>query len=244
MRPREEWVELQNATPALVSTDLFNLVQSRLRRNKELASRNTRRPYLLSGYVFCEKCGRRYTARSRGRNAYYSCPKCRDRNLNADYIEPSIWFKVEEVLSNPDIVYAGIEMLQDKVSSEEQYHKELERVESELCHMAREKDRLWNAYKITGDEFKFTSEIKGIMLEIDELERRKTELVNQAQLAEQTETNIDSIREYCELVRHNLGSLSFLNKRQALEALGIKVIVRKEILKLEGTLPIMSSQRA
>ncbi len=244
MRPREEWVELKGATPAIVSTDLFNLVQSRLRRNKELASRNTRRRYLLSGYIFCANCGRRYTARNRGRNAYYSCPKCRNRNLNADYLDPSIWVKVEEVLSNPEMVFAGIEMLRNEVSNEEQYRKELEGVDLELCHMTREKDRLWNAYKITGDEAKFTSEIKDIMSKIDELERHKIELVKKDELAEQAETNIDSIRECCELVRHNLGSLSFFDKRQALEALGIRVIAGKEILKLEGTMPIVSSQCA
>jgi len=164
MRPREEWVELKGATPALVSEDLFNQVQVRLKRNKELASRNARREYLLSGYVFCENCGRRYTARNKDRNSYYSYPKCRDRYLNANYLETSIWIKVEEVLSNPEVVLVSIEMMRNEANNEEHYRKEIGGVEAKLRHMAREKDRVWKAFEITGDEAKFTREIRDIML--------------------------------------------------------------------------------
>ena len=243
MRPREEWVELKGATPALVSEDLFAQVQLKLKRNKELASRNARREYLLSGYVFCS-CGRRYTARKKTKHSYYSCPKCKDRSLNAAYIETAIWDKVEEVISNPEVVLAGIEMMRKEANNGEIYHKELDGIEAKLRHMAREKDRVWKAFEITGDEAKFTREIKAIMSGIDELEKRKVELVNKIELAGQTEANIQSIREYCELVRHNLGELSFPEKRQALEALKVRVTSSNEGIKLEGTIPIVSSLSA
>ncbi|GAI58476.1 unnamed protein product [marine sediment metagenome] len=57
-RPREEWVEIPNATPPIISEELFNQAQLRLRRNKELSSRNSKAQFLLSGYVFCQYCGR------------------------------------------------------------------------------------------------------------------------------------------------------------------------------------------
>jgi site-specific DNA recombinase len=244
MRPREEWVELKGATPTLVSEDLFNQVQLKLKRNKELASRNARREYLLSGYVFCENCGRRYTAHSKGNNSYYSCPKCRDGNLNANYLETSIWIKVEEVLSNPEVVLGGIEMMRNEADNEELYREELDGVELKLRHMAREKDRVWKAFEITGDEAKFTREIKDIMLEIDEFEKRKVELGNRIESSGQTEVNIQSIKEYCELARHNLVNLSFSEKRKALESLGVRVVAGKGDLRLEGIIPIMSTQCA
>lgn len=244
MKPREEWVELDGATPASISEELFNQVQLKLKRNKELASRNTKREYLLTGYVFCEHCGRRYTAHTKGINSYYSCPKCKRRNLNTKYLEPAIWTQIEDVLSKPEVVMAGIELMRGDATNEECYRKELENIEIKLCHMAKEKDRVWKAFEITGDEAKFTREIKEIMLTMGESERQIVELRNKIELIGQAETNIQSIKEYCELVDQNLGNLSFLEKRKALESLRIKVIAGKEEVKLEGIIPIVSGQCA
>ena len=103
--------------------------------------------------------------------------------------------------------------------------------------MVRGKDRAWRAFEITGDEVKFTREIRDIMLKMAELE-------NRIELIGQTEANIQSINEYCELSRHNLGNLSFSEKRRALESLGVRVIAGRGNLRLKGTLPIVSSQCA
>ncbi|GAI63724.1 unnamed protein product, partial [marine sediment metagenome] len=99
-RPPEEWVEIPNATPPIISEELFQQAEARLRRNKELASRNTKGQYLLSGYVFCSQCGRRYFGISASKTRggikyyyrYYYCPKnfkitspitCPNRGWNA-----------------------------------------------------------------------------------------------------------------------------------------------------------------
>ena len=60
--------------------------------------------------------------------------------------------------------------------------------------MAR--DEVWKAFEITGDETKFTREIKEIMSRIEELERQKVELGNKIELVGQVEDNIQSIKEY------------------------------------------------
>jgi len=67
---------------------------------------------------------------------------------------------------------------------------------------------------------------------------------NKIEFIGQTEANIQSIKEYCEIARNNLGCLSFSEKRKALEALNIRVIVNGEQLRLEGTIPIVSGQCA
>lgn len=243
-RPREEWIELKNATPQIVREDIFNQVQMRLKRNKELASRNARRQYLLSGYVFCEGCGRRFIARSNGRNSYYSCSMCRDRRLNTKYIETAVWEKIEQLISTPETVMSGIEMLRKEANNDETYHKELERIEARLRHVKKEKDRAWKGFEITGDEEKFTQEIKNIMSTMDELEKQKAALFNRIEAAEQSETNIKTIKDYCDLVRHNLGNMSFMEKREALEALAIRVIVGKDSINIQGCIPVVSSLSA
>ena len=134
--------------------------------------------------------------------------------------------------------------MREDAANEECYRKKLESIEIKLRHMAKEKDRVWKAFEITGDEIKFTRDIKEIMLGIEELEKQEVEIGNKIELVGQVETNIQSIKEYCELVNQNLSNLSFSEKRKALESLRIKVIAGKDDLKLEGIIPIVSGQCA
>ena len=153
MRPREEWLEAKGATPAIVGKELFNEVQRKLKRNKELALRNAKREYLLSGYVFCEKCGRRYLARKNtGTRSYYKCPKCKGKGLHSDWLETTIWLEVEKALSNPEVVLSGIQRLRNEQEKEGSYRKELEVMNAKLRHISKEKDRAWKAFELTGDE--------------------------------------------------------------------------------------------
>ena len=113
-----------------------------------------------------------------------------------------------------------------------------------ILKLAREKDRVWKAFKLTGDESKCTTEIKGIMSRINELEKRRAELQCKIELTDNAEVDIEAIHEYCEKVRNNLGNLSFREKRKALEALKIRVISDKGQITINGTIPIVSGQCA
>jgi transcriptional regulator of heat shock response len=112
---------------------------------------------------------------------------------------------------------------------------------AKLTHLEKGKDRTWKAYRITGDEAKFKKEIEDVMSAIEENNKRQLELENRIELAKQADANIESIKQACEMVRSNLGSLSFKDKREALETLNIRVCVDKDYLRLEGTLPIVST---
>ncbi|GAH82392.1 unnamed protein product, partial [marine sediment metagenome] len=100
-KPVEEWVEIPGATPEIITQETFELVQAKLEQNKRLSRRNSKRQYLLSGYVFCRQCGKRYRAKStkpkKGENVkyvpYYECPgfdrivsptRCQNRRWNAN----------------------------------------------------------------------------------------------------------------------------------------------------------------
>jgi len=84
-------------------------------------------------------------------------------------------------------------------------------------------------------------EIKEIMSSVEELNKRQEELEKHTDLAKQAEVNIGSIKQACEMVRSNLGTLTFEDRREVLETLNVKVWIEKDYLKLEGTLPIVST---
>jgi hypothetical protein len=58
--PSEVWIEVPNGTEAIIAKELFEATQEKLNRNKKLSYRNAKRNYLLSRYIFCGQCGRRY----------------------------------------------------------------------------------------------------------------------------------------------------------------------------------------
>jgi len=254
-KPSAEWVEIPNATPPLISEELFNQAQARLQRNKELSPRHTKRQYLLSGYVFCQRCGRRYCGGaipSKNKDGikcwrYYRCPKsftiispapCTNRSLNADYLERVVWGQIQDLLSRPELVLAGLKTRESEAKQASFYSAELETVEVKLRHMEREKDRVWKAFELTGDEAKFVKEIKDVMGKIGELEKQKLELERLIEASKQAEVDIDSIKRCCELVRSNLTDFTFENKRLALEALNIKVWIDGENIAIKGAIPL------
>lgn len=254
-KPIDEWIEIPNATPPVISEELFQQAQAQLQRNCQLSPRNKRREYLLSGYLFCQHCGRRYTGstatiksksviRYRG---FYRCPKrariesptpCRNRIWRAEYLEGVVWREIEHLLSKPEVILIGLEQRNSEAAKAHSYEMELETVEVKLHNMERQKGRAWKAFELTGDELRFRDEIKDIMESIEELERRKIEIERRVEVSEQAELDIDGIKRFCQLASRNLAEFSFEDKRLALEALNIKVRIDNEHITIEGAIPV------
>lgn len=100
VRPREEWIIVENGIPAIVDEETFNIVQERMMRNKRYGGQfKAKRPYLLSGLIVCGMCNSSMCGNTRktgGRDTYYSsyrCSKrdshqdCKNREVNKDCIE-------------------------------------------------------------------------------------------------------------------------------------------------------------
>ena len=117
-------------------------------------------------------------------------------------------------------------------------------LEAKLIHLEKEKDRVWAAFRIVGDEAKFTTEIKSVMSEIQKLEDRRKELGDQTTVARQAEVDIEDVSRACEIVRSNLTELSFEKKRFALEALKIRTVLNGDNVTLEGVIVSTPSIRS
>ncbi|MFC1931186.1 recombinase family protein [Chloroflexota bacterium] len=255
IKPREEWIEIPNATPPIISDEIFNQAQLRFKRNRELSSRNNKGQFLLSGYVFCQRCGRRYYGSSmtkiKGPDTYYyryyRCPRnykivspitCNNQACEANLLEELVWKRIEELLSKPEVIQAGLEAKMNETNKPDTNVKEREAILLQLRHLEKEKDRTWKAFELTGDETKFTREIKGVMGRVEELERRKLELESRIEVSQQEEVDIQGISRFCELAKENLSDFSFEEKRLALEALRIRVLVNGSAITVEGAIPI------
>ena len=67
------------------------------------------------------------------------------------------------------------------------------------------------------------------------------ELEKRVEHSYQAEAEIEEIQESCELMFSNLGKLSLSNKHIALEALVMRVIAEQGNVRLEGSIPIVST---
>lgn len=63
VRPRDEWIEVQNAHPVIVAKELFDKVQARFRVRKMGEGRRHDSQHLLSGFIKCARCGHTFGAR-------------------------------------------------------------------------------------------------------------------------------------------------------------------------------------
>lgn len=253
-KPREEWVEIPNATPAILSQDVFDAAQEILKRNKELSTRNAKRQYLLSGYIFC-RCGARYQGYLKkwkdndkpNSQRWYRCGKsqsiasperCLNHQLHATTIEQAVWQQIETMLAKPEIVLKAIEIQATEAKQIESLQSRLSQVETQFKNRQKQKERIWRAFELTGDEGTFKQDIERLMREITGMENEKLELEHKIQSYEQYEIDAERIKEACQLFSTNLEGLTYEEKRFALEALQIRVLVDGETIRLEGIIPV------
>ena len=253
-RPKDEWIEIPNATPPIISEDVFNAAQERLQKNRDLASRNTRRDYLLRGLIKCRACGRNYvgtthTNRSNGRvyqRSYYRCGardslspvRCNNRRLRADYLDRAVWEQIESLLANPEIVMAEVQRKQEHIRDIGVLERNLERTRAQLANREKQKTRAWKAFEITGDEETFTQSIGQLQREVETLQQEESRLQQEIAANVQFTPDPQDIRKACELVRRNLKGLSLEDKRQAMEILQVKVWIDGNTTEAEGAIPL------
>ena len=164
-------VRVENAHPAIVSKGEFRKVKKLLgsRAPKKVNPRRASSPYLLSGLLKCETCGKAMTAAEAksGKYTYYVCHSllkrgsgtCKTPRLNAKSFEKLI---VDEIRANiltesniRDLVKLLDEEM-DGVASEQR--QRLETIEEELEDVKKRLGRIWQVIETTDIEMSDASD--------------------------------------------------------------------------------------
>lgn len=252
-RPVDQWVEIPNATPPIVSEELFSQVQARLGKNKITAVRNKKRQYLLSGYVFCRCCGRRYgaSAMQSGRGAkrvyyrYYQCPgscsiispvKCTNRRWRADVLEQLVWEQIEKLLSKPEQVFAELERRKE-ANQADVLVQEMVDFKQKLSDMDREQERLLQWAMKGFPEDTITRENDKINRYKAELQQHINDLQERIEKVKQVQFAFQDVEKFCENARQNLPNFTYEDKRLALAALQIEAWIDGDKVSMKGFIP-------
>jgi len=247
-KPQDEWIEIPDATPAIIADESFEAAQMQLKWNYEKSQRNTKQQYLLRGHVYCRECGRAYCGHIDRVTRYYRCPgknritapvnRCLNNNWRADKLEALVWEKIEAVLDNPELIIAATEKQHDEANNLSTLESEAQQVESHLRALDREQKKLLKWAIIDFPEEMVVSENRRINKERSNLESRKAQLERQIQESSEAATSLPRLEEYVQLVREKLTGLDFDMKRLALDMLTIKVWLDCQNLEITGTIPV------
>jgi len=254
MRPKEEWIPMD--VPALVPLEMFEAVQRKLDRNAALASRNTKREYLLSGLLFCSQCGGRMGGHAIHGITYYRCyhkgdpdkyllgpdnkpQPCSCPEIKTEIIEAEVWDTICQLIKDPDLLIRELHRLSAGYSqTKEILEQELQICRARLKTIPQEIKRLVEGYrKGLYADFMMREDMELIEKEQGELETRKVELERQLSRRLLTKKHEATIRKMMEKLNTGLSNLDFDGRQQLLRLLTEKVVYDGHNIKIQTIIP-------
>ena len=158
-------VRVEDAHPAIISKGEFQRVKKLLgsRAPKRMNPRRASSPYLLSGLLRCQTCGKAMTAAEAksGKYTYYVCHSllkrgsgaCKTPRLNAKNFEELIVTNIRENVLTESNIRDLVKLLDEEMDGVAAEQRErLETIEEELDEVKRRLGRIWQAIETTDIE--------------------------------------------------------------------------------------------
>jgi site-specific DNA recombinase len=247
-RPAEEWVEIAGVTSPIISEDTFKLAQEQLRANLEKSPRSQKYQYLLRGHIRCGICDRRYDGYTNGAGyQHYRCSgkrrtvsiiPCAAKSLRALDLESKVWEKVKEILKDPEIILRELQRRNEQMGDKGLSQEEQRLLDRRIERLDKSIQRLVTLYHLGEiDDQHIISENRKLKEAKARLLQEKEALQKRLEAQTATEYQIEALKQYCEAVSANIEDFGFAEKRLALEALNLTLIVGLDSIKIQGTIP-------
>ena len=152
-RPESEHIEIDGASPPIVSSELFGRAQARLDDPERHAQKRPSRTYPLRGRLRCHLCGASMSGHAvhRGRYSYYRCTRlyrstqgerCASRMVRTEVLEPAVQQALSKLLSDPAMAIEMAEALRFDSGNDAR----LAEVERKLGKLEEDESRLADLY--------------------------------------------------------------------------------------------------
>lgn len=260
-RPREEWILVP--VPPLVSVELWEAANTMLDKNAQMAKRNGRVPYLLTGLVQCDSCGygysgkrqKQYPANGENDNSsvtrLYACNrnnpkshhwklenKCSQSHIVAELLETSVWKAVCEFMTKPESLIAEIDAKLAE-NGQDALYQQITFLEKQITDSSHEDDKLYRAFMAdVFDEKEYAARRKLLKEKVATLQQERDELRERLVSPEQVEEDKRRILEFAAYVKEAGMTVdaSFEFKQRMLKILVDKIILnsRERWFRLTG----------
>ena len=258
-RPKNEWKPIDVPHLAMIDAETFKRAQVRLQRNKELAKRNRKNEYLLTGHFRCGKCNKVMFGTCKNPNTnpryFYRCSssikrlwKCDNakKEISMGNVDALVWDWLLSFLGDENNLEESLRTVMEKrITDQEPKQERLNTIQGLLentdIRIHRLVDELSQYDGVTvvaavREKIKEIESEKGLLL--DEASRLSNELENMSFPA-----NFESqIRKIVETVGGEIAEASLESKRRLLDVLDVRVVYhfdpeRGRVLKVSCTIP-------
>jgi site-specific DNA recombinase len=253
LRDRKDWVEIPGATPAIVTTEVWDKAQGQLQINRSKSRRNRKYEYMLTnGRLRCGVCGRSMIGSAKVRAKwillYYRCicniksnyySPCPQPSIRASKIENIVWDEIINALSNRSIVDSELNRLH---SGDTFTMLEAEEIllRKRLSNLADEETRYLRLYGQGNlSEKKYLAEVERLKRNANSLEAKLKKIQGQKKFLVEAESRLDRISEAITIIKKRLQKADYNLKRLAIEALDVTVTVEPEgQIRILGSIPM------
>jgi site-specific DNA recombinase len=254
-KPREEWIEIP--VPAIITPEIFELAQERLKKNKLHSQRNTVEVTLLQGMIVCSECGyslyRTSTRTSKRKLYYYRClgsdnyryengRKCNCRPLRQDYLDQIVWQKVLELLQDPALIQKEIDKRIQETKKSNPLIDQKSVLLKQKSKLSRAMNKLLDAYQ------------EGLM-PLDQLRKRMPELQKRTTTTEKELANLEAyelalnnrlqlldVDSFTENLHQNINHLDIKDRRKIVKLLIKEILVGEDSIEIKHSIPVKESE--
>lgn len=242
---RETWIPIDLPELAIADLPTFAEAQARIERNKELARRNRRYPYLLSGFFRCTGCGSAMGGSVSYPNgyeaAYYRCgnhhrkpgkTKCfyTSKTIAVNVVETIAWDWVVDLFQSDEKVERDIMRFAESLEGELQAKRErLAQVEELITEAEQKVRRLARAFGDEKDETvaaALRAEMKVASRSLDSLKAERETLCAVIEQGAIDDNKREYILQQARKFRARLSDPTIEQKRSLLDAINFRAKFR------------------
>ena len=245
-QPRERWIAIDVPDLAIIDQEIFDAAQKRAERNRQLAKRNRKNHYLLSGFFRCGGCGATMIGRLRhydsGRSGkYYRCgnswkqfkgeEKCGFRSIDTvtHKVDDAVWSWLKNLLCDSEALEIGLQEMIENRSSEitpkqqrldllkQLIEEEQRRIKRLVAEMSNHDDQI----VLVAFRTEIDQAVKNSSALTEEHGRLEKELANIGI----TEDQREQIIRFTAQVRERVKEASFEQKRRIMDILDVQVVI-------------------
>ncbi|TWU19233.1 recombinase family protein [Allorhodopirellula heiligendammensis] len=242
--------QLSIPVPAIVSSELFDAVQTQLTENRQRGHESRRgAKYLLQGLLECSKCGyafygkpvSRTSAKGKVRSyAYYRCigtdgyrfggkRVCECKQVRTDKLDEAVWNDACELLRHPKLLRKEYERRLAAPSDSDSVAS----IKKQVASSKRSVERLIDAYTDgVLDRAEFDPRLKRARDRLAKHERQLQTLESESREQSTLRESLSCVDSFCESVGTNLESADWTLRREILRTLIDNVVVEPDQIRI------------
>jgi site-specific DNA recombinase len=246
-RPKEEWVPF--SCPAIIDEEIFEIAQQRLAENKRLASRRTKKEYLLRGLISCAHCDKNMMGDTQSKR--YICPYTRKQYADefgmeqcsntakhpVDELDEAVWQECVKLVTKPSALKKRHKVLKGKVTPKAAGgYSGLTAQKEKLSQQRKRATDLYIEGMLAGEDFR--EKVRVVNDKIHVIDRQLEKLKEDRVEEEDLQQMLQSFAKFSQTIRNEAKDADFETKRAIIEQLIKRVIISENDVTIEYAAPL------